>query len=210
MGVIKKTAIEKFANVRLSGLASIKLDDKDQLVWAKTTSGNDQIFLVSRHGKCIRFNEGDTRPMGRHTRGVKGITLKAGDELVSMDVLPQRQSSPSYRHLLVIADNGVGKRSDAYLYPLQKRGGLGVKASNLSSKTGFIAVAAVVSEKDNEVIIISKKAITIKLPLKDIPVLSRNTRGVILMRLKSADDKVNAMTILAQPEIENNIGQVKK
>jgi len=209
MGVVKKTSMDKFANVRLSGLASIKLDDKDQLVWAKTTSGNDQIFLVSRHGKCIRFNEADTRPMGRHTRGVKGITLKTGDELVSMDVLPSRQNN-SFRHLLVIADNGVGKRSDAYLYPLQKRGGLGVKASNLSVKTGFIAVAGVVSEKDNEVIIISKKAITIKLPLKDIPVLSRNTRGVILMRLKTTDDKVNAMTILAIPEVENNIGQVKK
>ncbi len=209
MGIIKKTAIEKFANVRLSGLASIKLDEKDQLVWAKTTSGNDQIFLVSRHGKCIRFNESDTRPMGRHTRGVKGITLKTGDELVSMDVLPPRQPN-SFRHLLVIADNGVGKRSDAYLYPLQKRGGLGVKASNLSAKTGFIAVASVVSQKDNEVIIISKKAITIKLPLKDIPILSRNTRGVILMRLKTTDDKVNALTILASPETENNIGQVKK
>jgi len=209
MGVIKKTAIEKFANVRLSGLASIKLDEKDQLVWAKTTSGNDQIFLVSRHGKCIRFNETDTRPMGRHTRGVKGITLKTGDELVSMDVLPPRQPN-SYRHLLVIADNGVGKRSDAYLYPLQKRGGLGVKASNLSTKTGFIAVASVVSQADNEVIIISRKAITIKLPLKDIPILSRNTRGVILMRLKTTEDKVNAMTILAIPEIENNIGQDKK
>ena len=209
MGIIKKTAIEKFANVRLSGLASIKLDEKDQLVWAKTTGGFDQIFLVSRHGKCIRFNETDTRPMGRHTRGVKGITLKTGDELVSMDVLPPRQPN-SFRHLLVIADNGVGKRSDAYLYPLQKRGGLGVKASNLSAKTGFIAVANVVSQTDNEVIIISKKAITIKLPLKDIPVLSRNTRGVILMRLKTTEDKVNAMTILAIPEEENNIGQVKK
>lgn len=208
MGVVKKTSMDKFANVRLSGLASIKLDEKDQLVWAKTTSGNDQIFLVSRHGKCIRFNEADTRPMGRHTRGVKGITLKPGDELVSMDVLPPRQAG-LYRHLLVIADNGVGKRSDAYLYPLQKRGGLGVKASNLSAKTGYIAVASVVSEKDNEVIIISKKAITIKLPLKDIPVLSRNTRGVILMRLKTTEDKVNALTVLASPEIENNIGQVK-
>lgn len=207
-GVIKKTAIDKFKNIRQSGLASIKLDPHDELICARLTSGNDQIFMVTYNGKCIRFNESDCRPMGRHTRGVKGLTLKENDYLVSIDVLPQsiaaakeeKSGKKFFRHLLIITENGVGKRSDVYLYPLQKRGGVGVKVSNLSSKTGNIAAAVVVTEKDEQILFMSKKAVTIKLPLKDIPTLSRNTRGVILMRLKN-DDKVSTMTVLA-PSIE--------
>jgi len=201
-GTIKKTAIEKFKNIRQSGLAAIKLDPHDELIWARLTSGNDQIFMATHIGKCIRFNEVDCRPMGRHTRGVRGITLKENDYLVGIDVLPQsivaakeEKKGKFFRHLLVITENGVGKRSDVYLYPLQRRGGLGVKVANLTSKTGNLAAAVVVDEKDEQVIFVSKKAVTIKLPLKNIPTLSRNTRGVILMRLKN-DDKVCAMTVL--------------
>jgi DNA gyrase subunit A len=205
-GTIKKTAIEKFKNIRQSGLAAIKLDPHDELIWARLTSGNDQIFMATHIGKCIRFNEVDCRPMGRHTRGVRGITLKENDYLVGIDVLPQsvaaakeeKKGTKFFRHLLVITENGVGKRSDVYLYPLQKRGGLGVKVANLTAKTGNLAAAVVVNENDQQVIFVSKKAVTIKLPLKDIPTLSRNTRGVILMRLKN-DDKVSAMTVLAAP-----------
>jgi len=202
MGTIKKTAIEKFKNIRQSGLAAIKLDPKDELIWAKLTSGNDQIFMATHIGKCIRFNEVDCRPMGRHTRGVRGISLKENDYLVGIDVLPQsilaikeEKKGKFFRHLLVITENGVGKRSDVYLYPLQKRGGLGVKVANLTSKTGNLAATVVVTENDDQVLFVSKKAVTIKLPLKNIPTLSRNTRGVILMRLKN-DDKVSAMTVL--------------
>ncbi len=207
-GTIKKTAIEKFKNIRQSGLAAIKLDPKDELIWAKLTSGNDQIFMATHAGKCIRFNETDCRPMGRHTRGVRGILLKENDYLVGIDVLPQsvaavkeEKKSKFFRHLLVITENGVGKRSDAYLYPLQKRGGLGVKVANLTSKTGNLAAAVIVTENDDQVIFVSKKAVTIKLPLKNIPTLSRNTRGVILMRLRN-DDKVSAMTVLQKNEGE--------
>jgi len=207
-GTIKKTAIEKFKNIRQSGLAAIKLDPKDELIWAKLTSGNDQIFMATHAGKCIRFNETDCRPMGRHTRGVRGILLKENDYLVGIDVLPQsvaavkeEKKSKFFRHLLVITENGVGKRSDAYLYPLQKRGGLGVKVANLTSKTGNLAAAVIVTENDDQVIFVSKKAVTIKLPLKNITTLSRNTRGVILMRLRN-DDKVSAMTVLQKNEGE--------
>jgi DNA gyrase subunit A len=208
-GVIKKTSIDKFKNIRQSGLAAIKLDTGDQLAWAKLTDGTSQIFLVTQNGKCIRFNEADTRPMGRHTRGVRGILLKGEDVLVSMDIVPQsvqkttdKTKEKSFRHLLVVTENGVGKRSDVYLYPLQKRGGIGVKVANLTSKTGNIAAAQVVSEVHDQVILVSKKAVTIKLPLKNIPTLSRNTKGVILMRFKSTDDKLTAMTVLEKGEIE--------
>jgi DNA gyrase subunit A len=202
-GVIKKTSIDKFKNIRQSGLTAIKLDTDDQLAWAKLTDGTNQIFLVTKNGKCIRFNESDTRPMGRHTRGVRGILLKENDHMVSMDIVPsaiekikdKTQEKP-FRHLLVVTENGVGKRTDVYLYPIQKRGGIGVKVANLTPKTGNIAAAQVVSEVDDQIILMSKKAVTLKLPLKNIPTLSRNTKGVILMRFKSTDDKVNAMTVL--------------
>ena len=202
-GVIKKTSIDKFKNIRQSGLTAIKLDDHDQLAWAKLTDGTNQIFLVTKNGKCIRFNESDTRPMGRHTRGVRGILLKEGDYMVSMDIVPSviektkdKSQEKSFRHLFVVTENGIGKRTDVYLYPIQKRGGIGVKVANLTPKTGLIAAAQVVSETDDQIILMSKKAVTIKLPLKNIPTLSRNTKGVILMRFKSSDDKLNAMTVL--------------
>ena len=205
-GVIKKTSIDKFKNIRQSGLTAIKLDPNDQLTWAKLTTGNSQVFLVTHDGKCIRFNEQDARPMGRHTRGVRGIFLKDNDYLVSMDIIPSgiksQKNKDEFRHLLVVTENGIGKRSDVYLYPIQKRGGIGIKVSNLSTKTGKIAAAQVVSETDDQVILVSKKAITIKLPLKNIPTLNRNTRGVILMRFKINDDKVNAMTVLEKRDSE--------
>lgn len=204
-GTVKKTSIDKFKNIRSVGLTAIKLDDKDQLIWAKTTSGTDQIFMVTHDGKCIRFDETDTRPMGRHTRGVRGITLKENDYLVSLDVFPptlvtSKKDKSIFRHLFVVTENGVGKRSDVYLYPIQKRGGVGVKVANLTPKTGKIAAAQVVSEIHDQVILVSKKAVAIKLPLKNIPTLNRNTKGVILMRLKNGEDHVTAMTILERSD----------
>lgn len=204
-GVVKKTAIDKFKNIRQSGLAAIKLDSDDQLIWAKLTEGDNQIFLITSNGKCIRFDEKDCRPMGRQTRGVRGILLKEGDTLVGMAVVPSlidKKEKGTFRHLMIVTENGVGKRTDVYLYPSQKRGGIGIKVANLSPKNGNIAAAQVVSENDDQVVLISKKAITIKLPLKGIPTLSRNTKGVILMRFKSTDDKVNAMTIIDKNEID--------
>ena len=210
-GVVKKTSIDKFKNIRQSGLTAIKLDTDDQLAWAKLTEGDNQIFLVTKNGKCIRFDEKDCRPMGRQTRGVRGILLKEKDTLVSMAIVPAaieaKNKKTNFRHLLVVTENGIGKRTDVYLYPIQKRGGIGIKVANLSPKTGNIATAQVVSELDEQIILISKKAITIKLPLKNIPTLNRNTKGVILMRLKTGDDKVNAMTIISKidsTEIEDN------
>lgn len=214
-GVIKKTSIDKFKNIRQTGLAAIKLDNNDQLAWAKLTDGSNQIFLVTKNGKCIRFNESDTRPMGRHTRGVRGILLKENDYLVSLGIVPQtieqkNKQDKSFRHLLVVTENGVGKRTDVYQYPLQKRGGIGVKVANLTPKTGNIASAQVVSEEDDQVVLISKKAVTIKLPLKNIPTLNRNTKGVILMRFKNDEDKLNAMTILKKNDEDNSLEESAK
>ncbi|MDP4009434.1 MAG: DNA gyrase subunit A [Candidatus Shapirobacteria bacterium] len=206
-GTVKKTSIERFKNIRQSGLAAIKLDADDQLIWARATTGKNQIFMVTHNGKCIRFDENDIRPMGRHTRGVRGIFLKENDYVVSLDVVPanieevkskkdKKDAKETFRHLFVVTENGVGKRTNVYLYPAQKRGGIGIKVANLTSKTGKIAAAQVVSEIHDQVILVSKKAITINMPLKNVPTLNRNTKGVILMRFKTTEDKVNAVTIL--------------
>ncbi len=199
-GTVKKTALDQFENIRQSGIAAIKLDEKDELVWAKGTSGDDEVFLVTVDGKCIRFSESDARPMGRHTQGVRGIALKSGDHLVSMDIIPNGSHSKTdksdFRDLFVVSVQGIGKRTDVYQYPQQKRGGVGVKVANVSDKTGKVAAAGVVSPLDEQIILASKKAISIKMELKNIPRLGRNTKGVILMRFKTGDDHVNAMTIL--------------
>jgi len=204
-GTIKKTALDQFENIRQSGIAAIKLEDKDELLWAKGTNGNDEVFMVTIDGKCIRFPESDARPMGRHTQGVRGILLKSGDKLVGMDVIPSFKvlsDKKDYRDLLVVSIQGIGKRTSAYEYPLQKRGGVGVKVANVSDKTGKVAAASVVTPQDEQIILASKKAVSIKLYIKDIPRLGRNTKGVILMRFKTGDDHVNAMTILkSAPEI---------
>ena len=196
-GLVKKTSIDRFKNIRQTGLTAIRLDAGDKLAWAKSSSGQDQVFLVTVQGKCIRFAETDVRPMGRHTRGVRGILLKPNDCLVSMDILPSVSDKKGFRHLLVATQNGVGKRNDVYLYPLQKRGGVGVKVANLSKNTSQITAAQVVTQTHDQVFLVSKKGVTIKLPLKNIPVLkNRNTRGVILMRFKSDDDALATLTAL--------------
>lgn len=192
-GQIKRTAIEKYANIRTSGIIAINLKDADEVVEVRLTKGTNQVFMVTHLGKCIRFPEKDARPMGRGTRGVRGINLKKGDLVVSMDAIPARLIQPKdkrrkvFRDLLVISENGIGKRTDVYRFPLQKRGGVGVKVANLTKKTGKITCAKVVNEKTTQVVITSKQAQIIKLPLKNIPRLGRATQGVILMRFRSKD-----------------------
>jgi len=205
-GLVKKTALEKFANLRASGLIAIKLRSGDELCWVKTTDGKSQIFLASREGKCVRFSEKNVRPMGRAAAGVRGIRLRGENEVVGMDVLPEKLPKPKdgrkkvFRHLLVVTEKGLGKRTNIYNYPLKGRGGVGVKIANLSEKTGKVACARVIDETVNQIIIVSKHAQVIKLPTKNIPVLSRATQGVILMRLKNTSDSVAALTCLNKQE----------
>ena len=201
-GRVKKTALESFAKIRSSGLIAIKLSRGDELCWVKQTSGKDHILIVSRNGKSIHFDENNARPMGRDTMGVKGINLKKGDFVVGMEVFPAKEKIPQdkrkkvTRDILVVMENGLGKRTAIGQYPLQKRGGIGVKAAHLTPKTGKIIVSQMVTQKVQQVILTSKKAQVIKLPLKNIPRLGRDTQGVILMRFSKANDKVAAVTYL--------------
>lgn len=201
-GIVKRTEIEKFENIRTTGIIAIKLKKEDELIEAQITDGQSQIFLVTREGKSIHFSEKDVRPMGREAQGVKGIALKKGNQVVSMDVVPHKLPQPKdkrkrvFRHLMVVMENGIGKRTDVYQYPLQKRGGLGVKVANITKKTGKIASAKVISEEVSQIVLTTKHAQIIKLPVKNIPLLGRATQGVILMRLKGKNDAVSTMACL--------------
>lgn len=201
-GVVKKTALVDFANIRSSGLIAIKLYRGDELCWVKPTQGQDQVLLVSYNGKSIHFKEENVRPMGRDTRGVRGIKLKKGDYVVGMEVFAAKMKRPKdkrrrhFRDILVIMENGLGKRTNIKEYPLQKRGGIGVKAANVTRKTGKIVASLMVTQKIKNVILTSKKAQVIKLPLRNIPRLGRDTQGVIMMRFSKTGDQVAAVTCL--------------
>ncbi|HUW24067.1 MAG TPA: DNA gyrase subunit A [Patescibacteria group bacterium] len=202
-GTVKKTEISKYDNVRSSGLIAIKLEEGDELCWAKVTSGNDYILLVSHEGKSIRFNENDVRPTARDTMGVIGIALKKEDYVVGMEALSSRSRDPKdkrkkvFRDILVVMERGVGKRTGFTEFPVQKRGGMGVKVAEITPKTGKVVCSQFVDESVEQIVLTSRQAQMIKLPLKNIPRLGRATQGVILMRFdKSTTDAVSAVTHL--------------
>ncbi|MCG2691392.1 DNA gyrase subunit A [Microgenomates group bacterium] len=204
-GVIKKTATSLYANIRTNGIIAIKLDQDDQLVWVKQTTGKNHILLVSHNGMSVRFNETDARPIGRSARGIRGIRLNPDDYVVGMAVFnPERKKIKGkrkfFQDLLVVMEKGLGKRTDIYEYPLQKRGGKGVKVSQVTDKTGKIVSAHMVTEMIETLLLTSKKAQVIKLPLKNIKRIGRSTQGVILMRFAKTGDSVAAAALLEKQE----------
>jgi len=208
-GQVKRTKLEDFDNIRKTGIIAIGLKDNDELVDAKLTNGNKNAFLVTKKGKSIRFKESDVRAMGRTAQGVKGIDLKKGDRVISLDVIPSKKPVPEdkrrklFRHLLVVTERGLGKRTDAYKYPPQKRAGVGVKVANINKKTGDVAAAQIVDQNTEKIVLTSKKGKVIKLPVKNIPVLGRTTQGVILMRFKLKSEAVSAMACLQETNGDN-------
>ena len=201
-GVIKKTNISEFENLRASGLIAIKLRADDQLISVHPTGGEDHIILLTKKAKSIRFPEANVRPMGRATTGVTGIKLEKDDELIGMEVFPGKEKKIEdkrkkvFRDILTIAERGLGKRTPIHLFPVQKRAGKGVKAAVVSAKTGLLKTAEMVTPNIDQIIITSKMGQVIKLPLKNIPQLGRATQGVILMRFADKSDSVAAAAVL--------------
>lgn len=202
-GVVKKTPLAEFNNLRSNGLIAIRLSNNDRLVAVHPTHGDDHILMVTKEGKSIRYPEANVRPMGRATTGVKGIDLNDGDELIALEVFPSNEKTPDdkrrkyFRDILTISENGLGKRTPTKLFPVQKRAGKGVKAAVLSAKTGNLASAVMVTQDTHQVVMTSKKGQVIKLPVKNIPQMGRSTQGVILMRFaQSKSDNVAAVTAL--------------
>lgn len=187
-GLVKKTAVKLYQNIRQNGIVAITLNSGDELVWGKLTSGTDHVMLITHEGKSIRFSEEEIKESQRDTKGVKGIALKGGDYVVGVEAFPADDPN----QLLVVTEKGMGKRTTFKEYPLQKRSGMGVKVADVTGRTGAVASARMITAEHDEVVITTSDGQTIKLPVSknSIPVLTRPTQGVILMRLKSGDKVV--------------------
>ncbi|MBI4035170.1 MAG: DNA gyrase subunit A, partial [Candidatus Chisholmbacteria bacterium] len=201
-GLVKKTKLAAFKNIRSSGIIAIHLTSQDRLIWVKQTSGNHHLMLVSRAGKAIRFHEKDVRPSGRNTKGVKGLRLKKDDRVIGMAAFPETPPPTSGRKkvfldILVVTQKGLGKRTSVSEFPVHKRAGSGVKVAEVTGKTGPVSAAIPVDQRIQQVVITSKKAQVIKLPLKNIKRLHRASQGVILMRFTHPDDIVAAVTTIS-------------
>ena len=194
-GTIKKTPLKDYANVRTNGLIAIKLDEGDELRWIKKTTGNDDVIISTSFGQAIRFSEKDARPMGRSARGVRGIRLRPKDQVVGMDIASDEGNS-----LLVISENGYGKATKVANFPSHKRGGVGIKAAVVTTKTGPIISVNTIDPNASEILIISNQGQAIRVGLKDVPTLGRTTQGVRIMRM-GEEDKVASIGIVPEQDI---------
>ncbi|MEX2008074.1 MAG: DNA gyrase subunit A [Candidatus Spechtbacterales bacterium] len=181
-GIIKKTPLKDFENVRRNGLIALNIKKDDSLRWVGVSSGKDELLLVTRNGQAIHFKESDVRPMGRTAAGVKAIALKGRDAVVGMNIIHPKTAND----VLMVTQNGFGKKTAVALFKVQKRGGSGIKAAKVTDKTGALVSVRMIAEEE-ELIVISAKGHVIRVGLKNIPKLSRATQGVRVMRLADGD-----------------------
>lgn len=193
-GTVKKTTLLEYANIRKNGLVAIKLDSSDELGWVAATSGENDLIIVSKMGKSIRFSENQVKPTHRDTSGVRGIRLGKEDGVVSLNIVQSNDNA-----LLVIMENGLGKKTKFSAWSRQGRGGQGVKAAQVTAKTGQIVTASAVNDNMDTLVLTSTKGQLIKMDLAQVPVLQRQTQGVILMRVRPGE-KVAAATVVASKE----------
>ena len=175
-GIVKKTPVVEYSNVRKNGLAAIVLRDDDELIEVKITDENTEIFLVTKHGMCIRFKETDVRATGRSSMGVIGMNLDDEDEIIGMQLDSQGEC------LLIVSENGMGKRTDLNEFSVQKRGGKGVKCYKITEKTGYVVGVKAVND-EHEIMLITTEGVIIQLRAEDISILGRITSGVKLINL---------------------------
>ena len=192
-GIVKKTPIQDYANVRKIGLAAISLRDDDELIEVKFTDNKKDIILVTKYGQCIRFKDTDVRSTGRVSMGVRGINLSDGDEIIGMQLCSQGD------YLLIVSEKGMGKRTSMSEFSVQNRGGKGVKCYKITEKTGNVVGVKAVND-DNEVMMITTEGIIIRISCSDISILGRITSGVKLMNL---DEKVSVASIAKVREKED-------
>lgn len=194
-GLIKKVDREEFTKVRRSGMIAITLKDGDELKWVDTSAGDDQVMLSTKEGKAIRFKEKDVRAMGRGASGVTGMRFKKGDEVISMDII-RKEANVKDLEVLIVTENGLGKKTELEYYKTQNRGGSGIKTLKVTPKTGNIVSMYILNNKEeHDLIIISKAGQTIRTPLNAVSTLGRATQGVRVMRLEDGD-KVASATII--------------
>jgi DNA gyrase subunit A len=198
-GMVKKTSLDKYSKPRVNGVAAITIKDNDELLSAELTDGNSQIILAVKSGKLVRFEESKTRPMGRTASGVRGIRLKdETDEVIGMVSVNDMNSE-----ILVVAENGYGKRSSLEDYRITNRGGKGVKTLNITEKTGKLISINAVTDAD-DLMIINKSGLTIRMAVEDLRVMGRATQGVKLINLKGSD-AIAAVTKVMKDDVEEVI-----
>ena len=185
-GTIKKTSLEAYSRPRANGVNAITVREGDELIEAMLTNGNNEILIAGRDGKCVRFNEQDARAIGRTSAGVRGITIEDDDEVVGMICVEADNAAAQNRTILVVSENGFGKKSELEDYRLTSRGGKGVKTLNITEKTGKLVALKSVTE-ENDLMIINKSGITIRVAVSDIRVAGRATQGVKLINLREGD-----------------------
>ena len=197
-GTVKKTPLSDYANIRTNGLIAIKLDDGDELKWIKKTDGESDVIISTSAGQAIRFNEKDARPMGRAARGVRGVRLRPNDRVVGMDIVTSDDQT-----LLVISEQGFGKRTKVTNFPSHKRGGVGIKAAIVTAKTGPIISVQTIDPTMTDAILVSQNGQTIRISLKDIKLLGRTTQGVTIMRLGD-NDAVSSIGLMEERSLEED------
>lgn len=194
-GIIKKTELSAFANVRRSGLVALKMEKGDVLRGVGKLKEGDEVILVTKQGKAIRFKEKDARTMGRQAAGVRGIKLAEQDEVVAMGVTEAQNSKlKSQNYLLVVTENGYGKRTKLSQYRLQRRGGAGIKTARVTQKTGWLVFSKIVAG-EQDLIVISRKGQVIRTPLNSISIIGRTASGVKIMKLDPGDKIVSAICL---------------
>ena len=204
-GMVKKTPMREYANVRKTGLQAIVLRENDELIEVKATDNKRDIFMVTKFGKSIRFHETDVRVTGRVSMGVIGMNLEDGDEIIGMQMDSQGET------LLVVSENGIGKRTDISEFPIQKRGGKGVLCYKIVEKTGYLVGAKLVHE-DHDIMMITNEGIVIRIGVKDISIIGRNTSGVKLMNIDpNSDTRIASIAKVRDdeqnPEVEDAIDE---
>jgi DNA gyrase subunit A len=198
-GTIKKTEIKAYANVRKNGIIAINLASGNRLKWVRPSSGEDVVMMVTAKAQAILFKESDVRPTGRSASGVRGMKLRPDDAIVAMDVLTNEQLKKA--DVLVVFENGFGKRSALTHFDIQNRGGMGIKAAAVTQRVGSVVFSVVVEDAEHDLMLISSKGTILKIPLKSVKVLGRVTQGVTLMKL-GGGDKVASAALLSQREEE--------
>ena len=195
--------MDEYANIRKNGLISIKLDSGDELGWVVPTTGGDDLIIVSKEGQSIRFPETQVKATHRDTSGVRGVRLGKGDFVVSLNKIVDPKNE-----LLVVMENGLGKKTLISAWKRQSRGGSGIKAAQITSKTGKIVTAQIVDLNADTLVLTSTKGQLIKMNLKDVPTLQRQTQGVILMRVKQGEMVVAATVVSSKDKTSDiKIGQ---
>jgi len=198
-GLVKKTALSEYSNIRKTGIQSITLKDNDEIIDVRITNGKNDVILVSKSGLSIRFSEEEVRACGRTSMGVKGMALGKDDFVIGMEPITNENG-----YILAITENGFGKRTEVEEYRSQSRAGKGILTYKTTDKTGHIIGIKVVDDED-DIMIITGTGVIIRIHAKDISVLGRNTQGVTLMRTSEGGKVVNIAKLVSEEEQDNQL-----